>query len=204
MTSRNPLKGGPRTFFFARNNMKCTEIVIQDHLIIRRGLDIIDAMLKKLEDGQRIEIFDATTILKFLRLFGDQYHHAVEENALFPALLTAAPGDTTLLQFVSEHGGERTLVAEIEDALTSRLGMAFFRSSRQLTSLLRNHCKREEIIVCELARCLSTEQDDEIVAEFMTHRAQAEKHANLSSLERRYLPKPFASQIRKPSNAFSW
>ena len=71
--------------------MKCTEIVIQDHVLIRRGLDIIDAMLKKLEDGLRIEIFDAATILKFLRLFGDQYHQVMEETVLFPALLRAAP-----------------------------------------------------------------------------------------------------------------
>jgi len=184
--------------------MKCTDIVIQDHLIIRRGLDIIDAMLKKLEDGHRIEICDATTILKFLRVFGDQYHHAMEENVLFPALLLAAPGDTTLLQFVSEHGGERTLVSEIEDALMSRRGLAFFRSARQLTSLLRNHCKREEIIVCDLATCLTNEKNDEIVGEFMTIRAQAETHANLSSLERRYLPKTFTNRITKPSNAFSW
>src|SRR5215813_2789318 len=105
--------------------MKSTEIIIQDHIIIRHGLDIVDAMLRKLEDGQRIEIFDATTMLKFMRLFGDQYHQAMEENVLFPALLRAAPDDAALFQLVTEHGDERTLVDEIEAALMSRRGMAF-------------------------------------------------------------------------------
>jgi hemerythrin-like domain-containing protein len=170
--------------------MKCTEIVLQDHIVIRRSLDIVDKMLEKMEHGQRIEIFDANAILKFFRFFADQYHQVMEEKVLFPALLRATPGDPALLQFASEHSHERSLVAEIEEALSSRRGMAFFRSSHQLTSLIRNHCGREEVVVCELAeRCLSKEQDDEITAQFMTNRATAEGYANLSVLERRYLPK---------------
>jgi hemerythrin-like domain-containing protein len=170
--------------------MKCTELLIQDHILIRRGLDIVDAMLKELQDGQRIEIFDATTILKFLRFFGDQYHQAMEENVLFPALLLAAPHDTALAQLVSEHGNERMLVAGIEEALMSRRGMAFFSSSHQLTCFLRNHCEREERIVFDLAElCLSRQRDEEIVAKFMTNRAPVESYANFSRLDRRYPPK---------------
>ena len=170
--------------------MKSTEIVIRDHIIIRCGLDIVDAMLKKLEDGQRIEILDAATMLKFMRLFGDQYHQAMEENVLFPALLRAAPDDTALFQLVSEHRDERTLVDDIEEALMSRQGMAFFRISHQLTALLRKHCDREEIVICDLAeRCLSKEQDNEIMAEFLRNRARVETYADFSRLERRYPPK---------------
>ena len=82
--------------------MKCTEILLQDHIIIRRALDIVDGMLRKLDEGQRIEIYDAATILKFLRVFGDQYHQAMEETVLFPALLVAVPGDPLLLELVAE------------------------------------------------------------------------------------------------------
>jgi hemerythrin-like domain-containing protein len=177
--------------------MKCTDIVGQDHNLIRRGLDVVDAMLKKLQDGQRIEIFDAATMLKFLRLFGDQYHQAMEENVLFPALLLAEPNNTALVQLVSEHGNERTLAAEIEEALMARRGMAFFRSSHQLTALLRNHCEREETIVCDLAeRCLSKKQNDDIVADFMISRTQVESYTNFSRLERRYLLKAPLDPLR--------
>lgn len=171
--------------------MKCTELVTGDHVLIRRGLTVVDGMLKKLEDGQRIEILDAATILKFLRLFGDQYHQGMEENVLFPALLRVAPHDATLRQLVSEHRDERLLVAQIEEALMSKRGMVFFRSSRQLTTLLRNHCDREETILYNLAEaCLSVEQDEAIVAEFTKNREQAVAHASFSKLERKYVAKP--------------
>ena len=174
--------------------MKCTELVIGDHVLIRRGLTIVDGMLKKMEDGQRIEILDAATILKFLRLFGDQYHQAMEETVLFPALLHAAPHDTTLRQLASEHGDERQLVAQIEDALMSKRGMVFFQSSHQLTTMLRNHCDREETILYALAESsLSVEQDEAIVAEFTKNREPVIAYTNFSKLERKYLPKP-ASQ----------
>lgn len=176
--------------------MQCIEIVIQDHIVIRRGLDIVDGMLKRLEDGQRIEIQDAVTMLKFLRLFGDQYHQAMEEGVLFPALLLARPDDQALVQLASEHGHERTLAEEIEEALTSRRGMAFYRSSRELTGLLRKHCEREEAVVSNLAAdCLSKEQDADIVAEFMKKRLQVEAYANFSGLERRYQRKPLSDPL---------
>jgi len=167
--------------------MRSTQLVIQDHIILRRGLDVVDGMLQKLECGQRIEIFDATVMLKFLRLFGDQYHQAMEETVLFPALLAAAPDECPLHQFVSEHGAERTLVAEIEEALMSRKGMAFFRSSRQLTGLLRAHCDREEMILGQLAeRCLSIEHEEALGAEFLKKRSLVEVYTDFSRLERRY------------------
>jgi hemerythrin-like domain-containing protein len=132
-------------------------------------------------------------MLKFLRLFGDQYHQAMEENLLFPALLAAAPDVCPLQQFVSEHGDERILVAEIEDALMCRKGMAFFRSSRRLTGLLRAHCDREEAILGQLAeRLLSAEQDEILFCQFMQKRAQVESYTNFSRLERRYVTPGFA------------
>jgi hemerythrin-like domain-containing protein len=172
--------------------MNCTELVIGDHIILRRGLTVVDGMLKKLEDGQRIEIFDAAAILKFLRLFGDQYHQVMEESVLFPALIRAAPNESALRQLVSEHGDERILVSEIEEALMSKRGMLFFRSSHQLTSMLRNHCEREELVLGRLAECLSTEQDAAIVEQFTRNRAQVEVYVNFTRLERKYAPVPVA------------
>jgi hemerythrin-like domain-containing protein len=74
--------------------MKVTELIVRDHIIIRRGLHIVDAMVKQLEKGQRIEISEAATMLKFLKLFADEYHQMMEENILFPALVRAVPNDS--------------------------------------------------------------------------------------------------------------
>jgi hypothetical protein len=69
----------------------------------------------------------------------------------------------------------------------SRKGMAFFRSSRRLTGLLRAHCDREETILGQLAeRCLSIEHDEALGAEFLKKRCQVELYTDFSRLERRY------------------
>ena len=84
------------------------------------------------------------------------------------------------------------LVSQIEEALMSKRGMLFFRSSHQLTSMLRNHCQREEIVLGRLAECLSAEQHAAIVEEFMKNRAQVEIYVNFSRLERKYASVPVA------------
>jgi hemerythrin-like domain-containing protein len=174
--------------------MKCGDLVMKDHVVLRRALDILDAMLTKMESGERIEIADVTSILHFLRIFGNEYHQSMEEKVLFPALRAAAPYEASLEHFIVEHGDERKLIVEIEDALKRRRGIDFVRNSRQLVALFRNHCDREDMILCELtAKHFSSQQNDEIVAEFTRKRVQVEIHSNLSRLEQKYISRPLYS-----------
>jgi hemerythrin-like domain-containing protein len=167
--------------------MKCTELVIRDHVIIRRALDILDGMVRKLESNQRIEISDVTAILKFLRLFADEYHQTLEEEVLFPALLKAAPDESRLRHIVWEHGEERRAMACIDDALRSKVGKDFVRNTRRLCHLLRNHFTKEERVLCDVAeQCLSPDQDNAIAAEFERNWKQPEFYTNLSRLEWKY------------------
>src|SRR5262249_27965176 len=46
---------------------------------MKRALDIVDNMLTTMENGGRIEIADVAIVLKFLRMFGHEYHQAIEE-----------------------------------------------------------------------------------------------------------------------------
>jgi hemerythrin-like domain-containing protein len=167
--------------------MKCTDLLLQDHTVLRRGLDILDSMMKKLEDGQRIEIIDVKAILKFLQVFGDEYHQTVEEKVLFPALVRAVPQGSPIHQMVMEHGEERALAAWIMDALASRRVIDFVYSSRRLSNLLRNHIAKEEAVLAQLAgRLLSEEEDDRIVDEFKKHHKEAETYVNFTRLELKY------------------
>ena len=111
---------------------------------LRRGLDVIDGMLGKLEEGQRIEIADVVMILKFLRHFAD------------------GPGE------------ERTLVSEIDDALMSKRGKDFVRSSRRLTTLLKSRFDKDETILRGLSE---------------------NSLAGLAQLERKYCPKPVMNRL---------
>jgi hemerythrin-like domain-containing protein len=153
-------------------------------------LDILDGMVRKLEDLERIEIADVTAILKFLRLFGDEYHQTMEEKVLFPALMHAEPEEDTLHQMLVEHGEERAVVAEIEAALNPRKGVAFVRSSRRLILLLRHHIDKEDTVLREIAqRSLSKEEDEMVAAQFTRNQRPAETYINFTRLEWKYMRK---------------
>ena len=176
--------------------MKCTELVINDHSILRRGLDILQGMVQKLENGERIEIADVTAVLNFLRDFGDEYHQFMEEKVLFPALLRAIPQDRALHHMLFEHDEERALVAGIEDALRYKSGRNFVETSRQLLVLLRDHLNKEDALLRDMAEgLLSAEQDDIVAAEFAKNRRQPEMYADFSRLECKYMGKPQVSPV---------
>lgn len=101
--------------------MNCTELLTGDHVVLRRGLDILDGMMKKLEDGERIEIADVKAVFKFLQVM------------------------------VLVHGDERALMAWIVDAFEARRVADFVFSSRRLSLILRNHIDKEDAVLCQLA-----------------------------------------------------
>jgi hemerythrin-like domain-containing protein len=169
--------------------MKCTKLITRDHVILRRGLDILERMVQIMEEGGRIEIFDIKAVLTFLRRFGDQHHGTMEEKVLFPVLLRTVPQEGALHQMLIEHRAERELLAAIEDALNPKHGIGFVRNSRQLILLLRNHVDKEKNVLCGIAeRLLSAEEDEAIAAEFTTSPTHSENYANFARLERKYAP----------------
>jgi len=96
--------------------MRNTEAIAQDHASLRRGLDILDRMVQKMEEGERIEIFDIRTIVRFLRVFEGRFTQSEAQE----------------------------LVAAIEASLNPKHGVAFVRSSRQLIQLFRNQLDNEQ------------------------------------------------------------
>ena len=67
--------------------MKCTDLLIQEHKIILRALDVLDHMATRVENSQLVAFEDVETLLRFLRGFADDHHQAQEESALFPELM---------------------------------------------------------------------------------------------------------------------
>jgi hypothetical protein len=116
--------------------MRFTEVIAQDHAAVRRGLDILDRMVQRMEEGQLIEIFDIRTVIKFLSIFGERYRRTD----------------------VSE------LVGSIEASLSPKHGVGFVRSSRLLVQLLRNQIDQEQVqhVAAELpANPILTESYDD-------------------------------------------
>jgi hemerythrin-like domain-containing protein len=159
---------------------------MQDHSYLRRALDILDGMVKKMEDGDRIETADAMTIVKFLRIFGIEHHQTLEERVLF-SLLVRADQENPIGYMQFEQAEQRALVTAIDDALSSKRGREFVQSSRALSELLRSHCDREDSALRAIdGGTLSNDEDTTIVAEFTKGRRTLESYPNFSRLEWKY------------------
>ena len=169
--------------------MKCTDLLIQDHKIILRALDVLNHMADRVSHDQPVETQDVETVLRILRTFADNHHQTKEESALFPELLrTSAANNGPLRQMIFEHDQERSLVEGIEDALYTRKGIEFVEYADRLTSLLRTHIRKEDTILFDIAeRCLSAEQDNKVTAELDQFHIDMGFLADLRRLEWTYL-----------------
>jgi len=169
--------------------MKCTNHLIQEHKTILRALDVLDAMATRVEHDQPVESKDVDALLRFLRAFADDHHQGEEESALFPELMKSSAGmHPALRQMALEHDRERSLVEGLEDSLRTRKGREFVELGGRLCDLLRNHIRKEDQILFEIAdRSLSAEQDERITAGLNRFQINPDLLTELRSLEWRYL-----------------
>ena len=169
--------------------MKSTDLLIQDHRLIIRCLDVLDRIAASVYDGGHIDAKDVEAIVRFIRGFADNYHLAKEESALFPEMLrTAPPPDNPLHHLLFQHDQARSLVEAIEDALLTQQAAEFVQFARRLSSLIRHHIETEEnVLYVSAARSMTPEQDEQIAMEISKFQADPSYVADLRRLERKYL-----------------
>jgi hemerythrin-like domain-containing protein len=169
--------------------MKCTDLLIQEHKIILRALNVLDQMAARVEEDQPVEAQDVETILRFLRAFADEHHQAKEESALFPELMrTSAANEGPLRQMIFEHDQERSLVEGLEDSLRTKKGLEFVQLANRLTQLIRTHIRKEDYILFDIAdRSLSAVQDERVTAELNKFQVDLNFLSDLRRLEWTYL-----------------
>ena len=98
--------------------MKSTQILIQEHKLILRALDLLDAISASVEKTGTVEDPDIEKILDFLRWFADAHHQAKEETILFRALKSAAASQNRSIEHMTlEHEQERALIEDMEKDL---------------------------------------------------------------------------------------
>jgi hemerythrin-like domain-containing protein len=169
--------------------MKSTDLLIQDHHVILRTLDVLDHMAARVEQEQPLETEDVKAILRILRGFADNYHQGKEECALFPELIRIlGEKDGPVRQMIFEHDQERSLVEGIEDALHTKKGIEFVQFAAKLSSLIRNHIHKEDNILFRIAaESLSARDDERIVSELGKFQFDLGYLADLRRLEWAYL-----------------
>src|SRR5262245_10908559 len=109
-------------FCFRKKVMSYTENPGQDPVMLRRVLTVLDGMVKRMEEGGRIEILDGKTILDFVRSFGREYR-----------------------QMRPEQDEERALLVALDSALKAKRATDFIRGSRRLSFILRDYLHAEDV-----------------------------------------------------------
>ncbi len=170
--------------------MKSTRYLMKEHKLILRALEVLDAIVVRVEENAGVDPTDVDAILNFLRWFGDAHHQEKEEKVLFPALKDAAAGEQTrpLQHMILEHNQERSLIEHMEKAARLRKSAEFTQCAGRLAAAMRNHIYKEDEILFESACSILSRADDEKVLQqleaFETIADQTTLQAMLQDLRR--------------------
>ena len=148
---------------------KCIEILTEEHKPILGIADVLESIANRTESHLVFEERDVTDILQILTTFGDDFHQAKEEGALFPVLTASChPSQQAAIRhMLLEHEQDRSLIKGMQEALARSNAAQIAEYSLRLARTLRNHVSKEDdIFFGTITAQLTDEDDTKIVAEF--------------------------------------
>ncbi|MBW2719567.1 MAG: hemerythrin domain-containing protein [Deltaproteobacteria bacterium] len=140
--------------------MEAIEILMEEHRLIEKGLDAMEAWVTTLGSGSEPDDkAELARFVSFIRDFGDTYHHAKEENILFVAMVDHGfPREAgPIAVMLHEHDKGRSLVRTL-DVLAQQATTwseddygTLAHTAREFASLLRGHIQKEDQILYPMA-----------------------------------------------------
>lgn len=132
--------------------MKPTQILRDEHALIRQALDSCALAVEKLEAGERPPEEFFQKAVEFARSFSDKYHHFKEEYLMFARLAQKERGaiDPEIDSLRYQHERGRNLISVVSNSLDgySRNDDShttfLLENLAAYTSLLRHHIHRED------------------------------------------------------------
>lgn len=162
--------------------MKPTELLIEEHNLIRQALESMGLAIDKLETGERppVEFFEKA--VDFTRNFSDKFHHYKEEYLMFGRLAQMKKGelDAQVDALRYQHDRGRDLIAEISNALDGYAQGEDARTTILLenlaayVSMLRRHIHREDYVFYPMVDdVLSAEDQQYLQEEFQKEKSKS-------------------------------
>jgi len=153
--------------------MKPTEILVEEHELIRRALESMRLAVKRLEGGERppVEFFEKA--VKFTRDFSDKFHHYKEEYLMFGRLAQKKNGelDAQIDALRFQHDRGRDLISAISNALDGYAHNEDAGTTIVLENLaayiamLTHHIHREDKVFYPLVDITLSEEDQSYLKE---------------------------------------
>lgn len=156
--------------------MKSVDLMLEEHRLIERMLNVLEACAGRMERGHALESGTLDSILEFLRVYADAGHHAKEEDVFFPALAAQGfePEASAVNALQAQHEGGRGLLRELREAMTGvRRGnaasrQAFAATAMEYVALLREHIRLEDHYFPDYASTwLTSAEDDAVLARML-------------------------------------
>ena len=129
-----------------------TRILVDEHTVILRALDLLEAGVSRLEAGTAPPEAWWQNLVAWLRGFADETHHGKEERLLFPAMSRAGGlpcGGDPIAVMLHEHVEGRMLVTAIANGAADAARRA--RAGHAFAGLLRAHIDKENLILFPMA-----------------------------------------------------
>lgn len=159
---------------------KWDEILVGDHEMIERAMDILGRELEKLPDNTQ-DVFVIKRAVDFLLVFGDGIHNQKEEAALFPLMIQRnIPEDGPIRVMLSEHEAERNLLKQMtaESAGLSNASAEsradFMKRGKEYIEIRANHIWKENDVLFKMgAQVFSDKDAADLVEQFQNISTQA-------------------------------
>lgn len=119
----------------------------KEHQAILSMLDVLEAMVGRMETKRDVPLGDVQEAVRFFRVFVDTCHHTKEEVGLFPAIRQAELEQEGLItQLLSEHNQARNSLAVLERCVADNIPVAntFATTVRAYAPMLREHIRKED------------------------------------------------------------
>lgn len=155
--------------------MKATAVLSEEHRIIERVLNSLEAGADRLQSGQDVRPEFFFSAVDFVRGFADGCHHQKEEKVLFVRMeelgVPNQGGPIGVMLADHEQGREfiRALMAATQEmqAGDASARARVISSARGYIHLLRQHIMKEDNILFPMAdKVIPTEQHDQVWDDF--------------------------------------
>lgn len=175
--------------------MSATDILVEEHNIILKVLECLEAMVGEAETAGSLDQEAATRAIDFFRNFADKTHHAKEEDRLFIAMeehgFPRQGGPTGVMLMEHEEGREfiRGMAGAVEDAAAGdpQALATFCNNARHFTGLLSQHIQKENQVLFPMAtQTLQASTQASLLAAFreIEKSAGGDRHAKYLGMAR--------------------
>jgi hemerythrin-like domain-containing protein len=157
------------------DNMKATEILMEEHRMIEKVINAIERQVNRVENGDKANATFFINASDFIKGFADGCHHRKEENALFSAMVLAGipkengPIGQMLIEHEQGRQYNKGIRSAAEELLKGNEGNVdeLLENSKGYTQLLHQHINKENNILFPMAnKAIPIKQQEELEKEF--------------------------------------